>query len=451
MFGFILAFFILAPTLIFYASGYRYDLKRHKILKTGTLMLESKNLKKADLYLNNKLYEKKFEEKIFIYNLIPGEYEIKLEKENYFSWQKKVAINSGLTTFVQDIILFQNNVPLQIIDGEIIDFKLSPDGQKIIYSLIADPFLELYLYDLNTLEKKLLYRIPNNEKIYLDFAASSKKILLNVDQNYLVFDLQNFKQATEIKNILGFNPLLVKWDIQSDNLLYAYSQNSLYKVNLLSKDYQEFFKAEKQVILPNFFLEANDLFYIQAGASQNVLAKYNLNFKTTKNVLELNKSANYEFIKSSNNFIGLIDLDQQKLYLAKKTNTGQEINILTEEPIREINAKNAVWDDKESQLLIYDDFEINTYNAGGNEKTFINRYGQIIKKIAWYPDLAHLVISFDNSLQILDLSADNNARNITELVKLDNLNNFYLDYKGDSIFFAGKIGKQQGLYQLKLR
>ena len=451
MFSFISAFFILAPILIFYASGYRYDLKRHKIIKTGTLMLEAKNLNKANLYLNDKLYEKPFDEKIFVYNLLPGEYTVKLSKEGYHPWQKKITISSSLTTFEKDIILFQNNVPLQIIDGQIVDFSLSPDYQKIVYTNLNGPFSELYLFDLTLNEKKLLYRIPANAKIFINWAPSSKKILLKVDSDFLIFEQQNFVQALEIKDILNFNPTITKWDIQSDNLLYALKQNKIYKIDLLSKTSQVVFNALKETIKPEFFVEGNDLFYIQEAETENILYKYNFNFKTTKKILAISKANDYQFSQSVNNFLGLLDSDQQKYYLIKKINTGQEINILLEEPIREFTAKAASWDINEKKLLLYDDFEINTFDVGNNEKVFVNRYGQVIKKAAWYPDLQHIVILFENNLQIIDLTDDNNSHNSTEIIKYDHLDNFYLDDKGENIYFNGQIGKQQGLYQLKLK
>ena len=80
MFSFIAVFFIFAPILIFYASGYRLDLNRIKILKTGTLYVEAKNIKDAQLFINNLEYKERFNEKQFIYNLFPGEYNIKLTK-----------------------------------------------------------------------------------------------------------------------------------------------------------------------------------------------------------------------------------------------------------------------------------------------------------------------------------------------------------------------------------
>jgi hypothetical protein len=450
MVSFILAFFILAPILIFYASGYRFDLKRKKVLRTGTLMVESKDIKNAQLYINEQLHEEPFDKKIFIYNMLPGEYNIKLTKEGYHSWSKKITINSGLTTFAKDVILFQDNIPLQIIDGQIRNFKISPDWQKIIYIIQKKPFSELYVYDLNTKNNTLLYRISQINKMKLSWAASSKKILFNFNDNYLVFDVNNTNQAKDLKQLLDFQPQKIKWDISSDNLLYANNLNSIWQIDLISKKSQQIFETEK-TINPEFFIEADDIFYIQRRDNRDVLFKYNLNFNTNKKITELNKSNNYKFIASSNNFIGLIDSDLQKLFLIQKVITDLDANISGSEPIQEFNAKNAIWDNAEKQLLIYDDFEITSYNTETNENNFINRYGQEIQKAQWYPNLKYIVILFENKLEIIDLTITNGSRNSIKLVEFNKIDNFYLDEEGENIFFNGQIGKQQGIYQLQLK
>ena len=42
-----------------------------------------------------------------ITNLFPEEYDIKIEKENYHPWQKKLNVSPGKSTFAQNIILFK--------------------------------------------------------------------------------------------------------------------------------------------------------------------------------------------------------------------------------------------------------------------------------------------------------------------------------------------------------
>jgi len=452
MFSFIAAFFILAPTLIFYASGYRLDINRFKILKTGTLYVEAEDIKEAQLFINDLKHEHEFNEKQFIYNLFPGEYNIKLIKEGYYSWENKATIQSSLTTFARDIILFKKEVPLQIINGTIPDLNLSPDWQKIIYLSKTDSFTEIYYYNIDKKDSILLYRLPkNNQNISIKWAASSKKILLSIDQEHLVFDLANTKQAININELINFNLDKTKWDLNSDNIIYASTENSIYKIDLLAKKVEIVFIDNQNNIYPEFFTEASDVFYIKKSENNNSLYKYNLNFKTDKEILQISKSNNYKFIKSSNNYIGLIDLDLQKLYLIQKVITASETNISAEAPIKKFNAKDAHWDTNEKELIIYDDFEILKYNPATGQEEIINRYGQIIKKANWYHKYAYVIVLFDNKIEIIDLQTTNGSRNVTKIVSFENMNNFFADKKGENIYFNGEIGKQQGLYQIKIR
>ncbi len=458
----------MAPILIFYASGYRYDLKREKILKTGTLLLEAKDIKDAQLYINDKLYEKPFDEKLFIYNLLPGDYNIRLEKENYYSWEKNLTIQSSLTTFAQDIILFKKNIPLQIVDGPINNFYLSPDEKKIVYSLNTENFLELYALNLENNEETFLYRtVAPDNAIELSWAASSKKVLVKINDTYLVFDIQNQNTSQDIKELLNFEPQDIKWDNSSDNLLYALKQETgtisesmdlpangnseIYKIDLLAKTNQSIFSDDQNLINSEFYIENNDIFYIKRENNKDLLYKYNLNFQTNKIIAELNKSENYKFIKSNNNYLGLIDTDNQKIFLIQKVINNPSTNVGLNSGIKELTGKNGLWDKDEKKLLFYDDFEISYFDTETNQETFINRYGQKIVKALWYPTLAQIALLFENNIKILDLNVDNGQRNVIDIVKFDQITNFYLDQKGEIIYFNGKIGKQQGLYQLQIR
>lgn len=451
MYGFIIAFFILAPIILFYASGYRLDLKRYKVLKTGTLFIEAKDIKKADLYLNEEKQEETFTDKKFIYNLLPGEYQVKLSKEGYHDWQKKAVIYSSLTTFIKDAILFKNEIPLQLFDDKIMDISHSPDESKIAYITQGNAFEEIYLYNISNKQKTLIYRLTEiDQPARISWAASSKKILLSFGNNFIIIDAEDPKKITSIKSLLDFTPTQIQWDTQSDNLLYAEFQNAIYKIDLFNKSSVKIFESASAKLDQTFLIEDNDIFYIDQAETQNTLNKYNTNFKTDKKITNIGKSASYKFITGANNYLGLIDVVSQKLYLIKKIHTDLEVTA-DSELIREFKAKDAVWDAQQKQLLYYDDFEISTFNTEENKEHFINRYGQMIKKISWYPDLEHFVMLLENRLEIIDTTQEVGTRNAIVIVKFDQINNFYLDRKGESIFFNGQIGKQQGLYQLKLK
>ncbi len=174
---FILLFLVITPTIILYTTGYRYDFRKHKIQKTGILILKSKP-EGGQIYLNNKFRKEVTPARIA--NLLPGDYAIKIEKENYYPWEKTLPVLSRLTTFAENVFLFKKSLPAKILDGEIDSFLLSPDKQKMVYLQTIDTGKEIWLLDLKTSKKFLLYRLPEKNNQHLDFEwnETSQKILI---------------------------------------------------------------------------------------------------------------------------------------------------------------------------------------------------------------------------------------------------------------------------------
>ncbi len=449
---FFLTFFILAPTLIFYASGYRLDLKRIKILKTGTLYIEADKIRDGQLYINDNLLEDPFNKEQFVYNLLPGEYKVKLMKDGYYSWEKSLTINSSLTTFVNDLILFKKNVPLQMINDSIENFYLSNNKQQIVYTIDSESFTEIYLYVIESKEITLLYRIPQTQ-VSISWAASDKKLLVSTITSNTILEISNPQNTININKVTALNPDNVNWDIHSDNLIYFTLDNSIYRFNILALEAENILTNQNSdsIILSEIFIEGNDIFYIKQTPEKTILAKHNLNFETDKELITLNPSQNFKFISSSNNYLSIIDQDLQKLYMIRKIFTDSNTNLSGDQVIKEFEAINAIWDKNEDHLLIYSDFEIKTFDAQKNYENFIDRYGQEITAIKWHPKLKHLFVQFENKIDILDLETSNGSHNTTEILNFDRLYNFESDAKGEIIYFSGQIGKQSGIYKLELK
>lgn len=114
---FIVLFISITTSLSIYAAGYRLDFKRilngHVLQKTGTLILAS-TPKNADIYLDGK--QAKSSGSIFgeyavtptkIKNLLPKEYDVKVELDGYWPFEKKITIYGGQSTYAENIILFK--------------------------------------------------------------------------------------------------------------------------------------------------------------------------------------------------------------------------------------------------------------------------------------------------------------------------------------------------------
>lgn len=89
-------FIILAPILVFYARGFKYDFATRQIVKTGTLVLRTEPTK-ANIFLNSDT--KPTTTPASIRFLTPGDYTIRLEKTGYQTWQKRLRVISQFVTW----------------------------------------------------------------------------------------------------------------------------------------------------------------------------------------------------------------------------------------------------------------------------------------------------------------------------------------------------------------
>lgn len=108
----ILMFIIVAPLLISYSAGYRYSLKQRRMVKTGALLITTLP-QGAAIFLDNQDQDKKTPG--LITYLLPANYNITLQLEGYYPWQKSLSVYSEQTTFINNAPLFKKTEP-QLVD-----------------------------------------------------------------------------------------------------------------------------------------------------------------------------------------------------------------------------------------------------------------------------------------------------------------------------------------------
>ncbi len=108
--------------------GYRPDLKNQTLMPTGILVANSIP-EGASVFINDKLVTATDD----TLNLLPKEYQIRIEKEGYFPWEKNINIEKEIVkqtnTFLFKSVPDLKPLTLSGADKPI----LSPDGTKIIY------------------------------------------------------------------------------------------------------------------------------------------------------------------------------------------------------------------------------------------------------------------------------------------------------------------------------
>lgn len=204
--AFIVIFLIITPLIILYTAGYRYNFQKHKIQKTGILILKS-NPAGASIYLNGELRKEKTQTRIA--NLLPDDYNIRIEKENFYPWQKTLPVESRLTTFAENITLFEKNLPVEVTETNSELFDLSPDKIKIIYLDKKETGDEVWLLNFKNLKKNLIYRISKDsgEIVNLEWSNDSQKILITLGSALAAAAKKYVMLNTQTEEILIYQKL----------------------------------------------------------------------------------------------------------------------------------------------------------------------------------------------------------------------------------------------------
>jgi len=185
-FIFICLFLLIAPSVIFYSQGYRFDFENKKLTQTGGLFFKVEP-KQVEVYIDNKLAKKTdfFFGSVLIENLLPRKYKIKLEKEGYSPWEKSLDIREREVVEAKNIVLFPENLNFNLLTKETENLWFSPDGKKIILYEKSEKLWALKLYDL---EKNIKSHLISETDVYpkgadlmnLEFSEDSKEIYLDV-------------------------------------------------------------------------------------------------------------------------------------------------------------------------------------------------------------------------------------------------------------------------------
>ena len=246
----VFVFVVATPILVLFTRGYEIDWTNHRFVKTGVFVMKTLPTK-ADIFLNNKELAGKTPETVRF--LLPGDYDVRIEKDGYQSWTKRLSINPQFATWINEdrdfITLFRKTAD-QLTAKQINFASVSNDQSEIAY--VANNRLNIYNTDNQSTED-----LANIADYHVPFTFTGNLVWTNGAQvlqyfnqhsNALPFDISNISKVEtngtymvisvrdEIYLIGQSGPLLVDKKVSGslldgENLWYV-SGNSLKEYNL---------------------------------------------------------------------------------------------------------------------------------------------------------------------------------------------------------------------------
>src|SRR5680860_300487 len=425
---FVIVFVIMTILISLYASGYKFNLswplKFNRLLQKTGMLNVSTIPKNAYIFLNGKeqtgavfnLFKKEFiTTPNKIKNVLPGEYTLRLERDGYWPYEKKIKIDSGQTTFAEDINLFRSDLPL-FLNSDPAAPLINENG-KYIYLKTSGQIINLKDNSLLPIKADANtdgHWIKNSDKLF----AGGK-----------ILDLGN-NSVLDLTTVVGAGAITWYYSDDDDHIYYS----NLYSINRLesgNKTATVLLKGESYL---SYVPRGETIFAVVKTNNKIILKSYSLKTGTELEELELPTIGNYTFKQTDFNYICLYDDKNLTLYLINSA------SIKDTTVIKGIKS----WSWLNSNEIIYNsDWEINTFNIKTGQSVLITRVSEVINNIIWHRSGRYFIFSTSNNLSAADLQTGT----VTSISRVENINYPVLDEKNNLLYFQATVNNQSGLYK----
>jgi hypothetical protein len=431
-------FFIvfISITMVFVLRGYYLDLSTLSIKKGGSVFVKSVP-RTAQIYIDGKLKKKKSPINI---SLPSGYYTLQVKKDGFYSWEKKIKIDSGFVLWEEYVFLIRIDKQEKTLAENIDSFSVSKDYQKVAYSDIKG---NIYTSDFNGDNKETIFENKELDKkiTVLDWSKDNQSLLIkkDIDERNKQFLIIKKDKIISIPHIPGeISKINFKYDTNQE--LIALSSNRIYSV-------KENSILTEEVNVTDFSQTNSHILYTKNNEEESYVVRAGSDFKNKENIIK----SNIKIIKvysDINNFIAFIKEDSSLwTYLKDK-----------EEKISD-EADYATWSSEAEKLLFVRNGEIKVYTDKEEDPRepkikLLTRLSSPADEIKWFYDEGHIMYRTKNKITFVEIDGSNSV-NLTE--KSSNIQGFSTTKYGRELIYSdgsdennikliySKIGEENGL------
>ena len=181
------SFILIALVVIFLAQGCRFDRQANRLCgATGILVLETEPTG-ATVQVNG---QSRGVTNSTLSNLSPGSYDVTLTKDGYFPWKQHVELQQGKVINLVALLIPINPSLAPITSTPADRPLLSPDGQRLVYSVPSGTTAGIWMLDLSPqpfgLARKPILLLPDAPALKYSsgqytWSPTSKELLISMD------------------------------------------------------------------------------------------------------------------------------------------------------------------------------------------------------------------------------------------------------------------------------
>ncbi len=222
---FVAAFFILAPLIVLYTVGYRYDWRNGLLKETGAISIDVEPSNTV-IFLN----EQKLKEQspVRLSTVIPNRYGVRFALPGYYDWSKEIVVQKKQTVYLKDILLLKKRDPEFMVSGTIKTMGLSSDGRYLLYNLATPTKQEVRIVTLSSATDRLVSTFGVTSTVAVEWAKKSNYFaLITGEATRLSVRLAEATQPRELWNIAADSAPITQWQWRdSQNPEFYYSTSS---------------------------------------------------------------------------------------------------------------------------------------------------------------------------------------------------------------------------------
>lgn len=467
-----LLFFVIAPSLVLYARGYRIDFQKGVFVHSGTITLKT-NPQDVQISLNGRLEKataSRINNSLNVAGLIPREYRLTVSAPGFNDWSKKTEVHSGVSSEFWNILLTRKEYEKTAYATSSVEkFFISPEDKFIALKNSQDEATAINILDIKNNEITQTYSfpdwqfIPEERKENIEWSPKEDYLLIPLQKNmpseekaetvfaYFVadpekgttFNLNEFLEKATIKN--------ARWHPKDKDYLFFLSGTNLYRASvtdkndliLVDQDVSSFDLAENGAYysqLPNELVFRKDL--------DGISGKIQITFTSPKENRSLNEKlivydeARIAFLDQDKNLF-LFNRGQYKEYLQKIGSTVKGIQFSDD------GKKLLFWSTNEISVHFLRDWNVQPLRAE-NETKEITRYSEKIDNVRWFKDYEHAIFSVGPFVKIIELdNRDYRICNDLLTTAADNPQIVYNHYL-EKMFFSDKQENGNALFSIDI-
>lgn len=422
MISLITTFFVISPILLLYTSGYRYDFNAKKIKKTGSISIDIEP-KDAQVYINDIRIKQSMP--IRLNNRAHGTYKIRIEKEGFKTWEQSMILESNQTVYVKQTKLLKNRLPEYIAYASSTPlFLYASQGQEENFALFKHENGYEFVSLKNTYENELRSIERYEKEPEISLSPFHQSALVKIKKDYASeFEVLSLKNAT--KKIVHRSPaeIPVEWQwSKRDGEIYLRQASTIYKKDIYGLD--KVLGASDAKI---WYVEYPETVWLMKNQTLELFNDPKIHYELPADTFQIIDINQARIISRGSSGFSIIDRTKNSA-----------------EAVSHIGAEHLYFNEANNEWWVWSDFEFWKIQEKG-EVELVNRYAKKITEIRPLNRFGLTLLADEAGL-----NAQNPGYTPTQnLYGAEEIKELEVSIPDQTIYFIGKLGKKEGLFQLE--